>query len=188
MKAGALIFLPSAVASLPRRTAAVFRDRVPAGADRHRWRKRTRKYAAVRACTGRQSRLEPPSVLVGESGDANACATVQREVRSAAHALAEWARLQRGAGTFALPWRLDDAVPVSGNARPACAASASRRSMTPKAESQSPRHSIAGSGGYTTALEMQPWPASTFPRVAQGLARGIDVQNQQGARRVRSAR
>lgn len=156
VKAGALIFLPIGQGSTAGGQPLPEFEIVRAAGDRHRWAEADRdKYSGVRAYWHDKAGANRRSVLVGESGDAKRLRTTfNSEAEAQQHARAEWSRLQRGAGTFAYTLALgrpglypEMRGRVRGFGKP--------QIDDPRWLIAKVTHTITGSGGYTTALEME---------------------------------
>ncbi|HZH44273.1 MAG TPA: phage late control D family protein [Lysobacter sp.] len=155
VKNGSLLFLPigagQTAAGDPLPTVSIFRR----DGDQHRYLLADREtYSGVRAYWHHKAGAERKSVLVGESGNAKRLRdTFSSEAEAREHAEAEWKRIQRGAATMSYTLALGRAdlypeqrLRLTGF-KPEIDAT---RWLIAKAT-----HSITGSGGFTTQLELE---------------------------------
>lgn len=156
VKAGALVFLKIGGGTTADGKSLPGFEITRRDGDRHRWAEADRdKYSGVRAYWHDKAGANRKSVLVGDSGDAKRLkATYNSEGEALQHARAEWSRLQRGAGTFAYTLALGrpELYPemrgrVRGFGKP--------QIDEPAWLIAKVTHTITGSGGYTTAVEME---------------------------------
>jgi phage protein D len=155
VKAGSLIFLPigsGTTASGEPLPSPLLRRQ---DGDQHRYALADRDaYSGVRAYWNDKPGAQRKSVLVGESGNAKRLRqTYSSEAEAKRHAQAEWNRARRGAATFAYTLALGRAdlfpeqkVRVSGFKTEVD----DTTWLIAKAT-----HSITGSGGFTTQLELE---------------------------------
>jgi len=155
VKAGALLFSPIGSGKTPSGIVLPDARITRRDGDQHRYSLADRDtYSGVRAYWNHKQGANRKSVLIGESGDAKRLRdTYNSEAEATEHAKAEWKRIQRGAATMAYTLALGRAdlypeqrLRVSGF----------------KAEIDETKwliakttHSITGSGGFTTALELE---------------------------------
>ena len=156
----ALIFLPIGAGKTASGVALPDFAITRADGDGHRWAEADRdKYSGVRAFWHDKAGANRKSVLVGDSGDAKRLrATYNSAAEAREHAQAEWSRLQRGEGTFSYTLALGraDLFPemrgtVKGFRKPQID---DATWLIAKAS-----HSITGSGGFKTSLDLETAPA-----------------------------
>lgn len=155
VKAGVLLFLPIGAGRSATGLALPGANITRASGDNHAWAAVDRdKYSGVEACWQDLAAARRKVVLVGAKGSVKRLKrTFASEAQAREHAQAEWGRLRRGAATLRMNMALgrpdlspEQEVHVSG--------------FKPEIDGQGwlisrVSHSIDGSGGFSTSLEME---------------------------------
>ncbi|MGO4222121.1 phage late control D family protein [Lysobacter sp. TAF61] len=155
VKAGALLFAPIGSGKTPSGIALPGAVITRRDGDQHRYALADRDtFSGVRAYWNNTPGANRKSVLIGESGDAKRLReTFNSEAEAREHAAAEWQRIQRGAATMGYTLALGRAdlypeqkLRVSGF---------KREIDETKWLIAKTTHTISGSAGFTTALELE---------------------------------
>jgi len=155
VKGGSLLFMPIGSGTTASGVALPEARITRADGDQHRYAMADRdSYSGVRAYWHFKPGANRKSVLVGDSGNAKRMReTFNNEAEARQQATAEWNRIRRGAATLAYSLALGRAdlypglkLRVSGF-KPEIDATAWLIAKT--------THTITGSGGFTTALELE---------------------------------
>ncbi|WP_238394663.1 phage late control D family protein [Pseudoxanthomonas wuyuanensis] len=154
VKAGALIFAPIGAGTTPTGNVLPGATITRASGDQHRYSTADRDvYTGVRAYWHDKAEAQRKSVLVGQSGNAKRLReSYSSEAEAREQANAEWQRIQRGAAKFALILALGraDLYPEQRITVAGFKAGIDGEWLLARTT-----HTITGSAGFTTALELE---------------------------------